>query len=29
LFLFPPLGDAGGVQRLFVPRAAYASVQLG
>jgi type II secretory ATPase GspE/PulE/Tfp pilus assembly ATPase PilB-like protein len=29
LFLFPPLGDAGDVQRLFVPRAAYASVQLG
>jgi type II secretory ATPase GspE/PulE/Tfp pilus assembly ATPase PilB-like protein len=29
LFLFPPLGDDDGVQRLFVPREAYVDVQLG
>ena len=29
LFLFPPLDDAGSVQRLFVPRDAYASFEIG
>ncbi len=29
LFLFPPVGDDGSVQRLFVPREAYLAVQLG
>ncbi len=29
LFLFPPIDEAGSVRRLFVPRAAYASYELG
>jgi len=29
LFLFPPVGDDGGVQRLFVPRNAYAGFDVG
>ena len=29
LFLFPPIGDGGSVQRLFIPRQAYAGVELG
>ncbi len=29
LFLFPPVGSDGSVQRLFIPREAYASVQIG
>ncbi len=29
LFLFPPHGDGGRVQRRFVPRAAYASFEIG
>jgi len=29
LFLFPPVGDDGGVQRLFVPRNGYASFDVG
>ena len=29
LFLFPPVDEAGGVRRLFVPRAAYANWELG
>ena len=29
LFLFPPAGGAGSVLRLFIPRAAYKSVELG
>jgi type II secretory ATPase GspE/PulE/Tfp pilus assembly ATPase PilB-like protein len=29
LFLFPPYGDAGGVQRMFIPRSAYSSFEVG
>jgi len=29
LFLFPPIGDDGSVQRLFVPRNAYTSFDVG
>ncbi len=29
LFLFPPCSDDGGVKRMFVPRTAYASFELG
>jgi len=29
LFLFPPVGDQGSVERVFVPRVAYLSVTLG
>ena len=29
LFLFPPIDEEGSVERLFVPREAYAGVQLG
>ena len=29
LFLFPPVGEDGSVQRLFVPRGAYASFEIG
>ena len=29
LYLFPPVDEAGSVQRLFVPRAAYAGWELG
>ncbi|HUP08308.1 MAG TPA: ATPase, T2SS/T4P/T4SS family, partial [Caldimonas sp.] len=29
LFLFPPYGDGGAVQRMFVPRAAYESCEVG
>ncbi|WP_428580805.1 ATPase, T2SS/T4P/T4SS family [Piscinibacter sp.] len=29
LFLFPPVDEAGSVHRLFVPRAAYASFEVG
>jgi type II secretory ATPase GspE/PulE/Tfp pilus assembly ATPase PilB-like protein len=29
LFLFPPIDDAGSVRRLFVPREAYASFEIG
>ena len=29
LFLFPPAGDDGRIQRLFVPREAIASIELG